>query len=259
MMALSDELLFKIFTDQDKKDFFSLALSRKENLERLVRRIKIKRNIPEMKLISLYWLGENEKFLFDGKEEEEVEFDLSQSLEDIFQNISAGQVIELGLFQETQGEQVVWVKSNDRKEDIVIGKENAFDVHPIDTKGANMALDKSGFQKRYWKLYLVKPELCSMDSEGKGIIVTHRIKVFCDPKPSMIIINTKEDKIVLEVPNQTDIEISLIGDEKEEGQCKQKIFYDKKNLPVWDRWGRDVAEIVGSSVVEIAAAGIGAI
>ena len=119
-----------------------------------------------MKLISLYWLaGENEKFLFDGKEEEEVEFDLSQPLEDIFQTISAGQVIELGLFQDTQEEQVVWIKSIckkftcnfscDCREDIVIGrsnvlsgKENAFDVHPIDTKGANMALDKSGFQVR---------------------------------------------------------------------------------------------------------------
>ena len=47
-----------------------------------------------------------------------------------------------------------------------------------------------------------------MDPEGKGgRIVTHRFKIFCDSKPSMIIINSKEDKIVVEVPNQTDIKI----------------------------------------------------
>ena len=91
-----------------------------------------------------------------------------------------------------------------------------------------------------------------MDPEGKGgRIVTHRFKIFCDSKPSMIIINSKEDKIVLEVPNQTDIKISLIGDEKQEGQCKQKIFYDKKNLPVWDRWGRDVVTAAISSAGDV--------
>ena len=84
-----------------------------------------------------------------------------------------------------------------------------------------------------------------MDREGKvGKIVTHCFKISCDPKPSMIVINTKEKKIILERPNGIQ-EISLVPvqEEDEEDQCKQKLFYDKKNLPVWDRWGKDALKI----------------
>ena len=72
----------------------------------------------------------------------------------------------------------------------------------------------------------------------------------------MIVINKEEKKIVLKLPDEIEKEISLIPVEEQVGQCKQKIFYDKKNLPVWDRWGKDVAKIVGGGVAKIIAAGI---
>ena len=98
-------------------------------------------------------------------------------------------------------------------------------------------------QKKHLKLYLVKPELSNLDPEEKvGKIVTHCFKVSCDPKPSMILINTKEEKMTLTLPEKIE-EISLVAVEQQKDQCIQKIFYAKKNHPVWDRWGKDVATL----------------
>ena len=48
-----------------------------------------------------------------------------------------------------------------------------------------------------------------------------------------------------EIPSR---EISLEAVEDQKNQCRQRIFYPKKNHPVWDRWGKDVAQM-GCNVV----------
>ena len=105
-------------------------------------------------------------------------------------------------------------------------------------------------QEKHWEINLVKPELSQMDPEKpeKGLIVTHSFQIPCNPEPSSILINTKEKKMTLSFPNKIGEEISLEAVAEQKNQCRQKIFYPKKNHPVWDRWGRDVAQM-GSNVV----------
>ena len=113
------------------------------------------------------------------------------------------------------------------------------------------------FQKKDWKLYLVKPKLSSFDpTRQTGKIVTHRFLIPCAPKQS-IIIDTLEQKIIVKVPEAPDEEIYLFPVPEQEDQCKVKIFYDKKNLPAWDRWGKDVAEIGAKFLGNVVSSAIG--
>ena len=99
-------------------------------------------------------------------------------------------------------------------------------------------------QNKHWEINLVKPGLSQLDPEEKeGKIVTHSFQISCNPEPSEILINTKEKKMSLSFPNKIEEEISLEAVAEQKNQCRQKIFYPKKNHPIWDRWGKDVAKI----------------
>ena len=100
--------------------------------------------------------GTEEKILFDGKEE--GDYDLAKALGDIFPTISADQWIHVGYVHPTQSKDFVVVKCSCKCtcivpylskcvciEDIVIGTNHDFDVHPITPDGARLALDHFGF------------------------------------------------------------------------------------------------------------------
>ena len=129
-------------------------MSKLDPLESLILGIKDKRRIKENRLIpTIYLLGKgDEKVLFNG--EEEHKYDLTPTLGDIFQNISADQVIQVGLFHPNQATDYVMVKiacngrhfrTCDCKESIVIGSDHAFDIHPITREAANLPLHRAGF------------------------------------------------------------------------------------------------------------------
>ena len=130
-------------------------MSKLDSLESLILGIKDKRRIEEKRLIpTIYLLGkEDEKVLFNG--EEEHKYDLTPTLGDIFQNISADQVIQVGLFHPNQATDYVkvesacnghWPMANcDCEENIVIGTDHAFDIHPITIEAARLPLHRSGF------------------------------------------------------------------------------------------------------------------
>ena len=124
-------------------------------------------------------------------------------------------------------------------EDILIGKENSFDVEEITPDGARFNLEQILHKQdktKHFVLNIVKKELSFMNSNTKvGKITTHTFYIPSETKT--IDINTKAKKLILELPNKREEIISLIPNVDELHQCKQNTFHSSKNQSVFFKVG----------------------